>query len=149
MEKHPFNEEIKRENITVIYGKEAYMWANSSEILEIGKQKTINSLYSSQITASRYTQIHATVEDYKRAVEYAKMDFYNHGVLNAPEFNKLLRRSKVFLGLGFPVEGPSPLEAISNGVIFIQPKFDPPKSRLTYPFFSEKPTMRQVEDFKK
>jgi hypothetical protein len=75
------------------------------------------------------------------------MDFENHGVLNASEFNRLLQRAKVFLGLGFPIEGPSPLEAVANGAIFIQPKFDPPKSRLTYPFFSEKPTMRKVRDF--
>lgn len=75
------------------------------------------------------------------------MEFENHGVLSARDFNHLLQRAKVFLGLGFPLEGPAALEAIANGAVFIQPRFDPPKSRLTYKFFSEKPTMRKVSKF--
>lgn len=100
--------------------------------------------YNTEVLAARYTKIHATVENYKSAAEYAHLDFENHGLLNALDFNRLLQRSKVFLGLGFPLEGPAPLEAVANGAIFIQPKFDPPKSRITYKFFSEKPTMRKV-----
>jgi hypothetical protein len=129
VETHPINEEIKRERITVVYAKEAYMWENSSKVLEV---------------AARYTQIHGTVENYSTAADYAKMEFTNHGVLSAFDFNQLLQRAKIFLGLGFPLEGPAPLEAVANGAIFIQPKFNPPKSRTTYKFFSEKPTMRKV-----
>ena len=29
---------------------------------------------------------------------------------------------QVFVGLGFPYEGPAPLEAIANGCFFINPK---------------------------
>jgi alpha-1,3(6)-mannosylglycoprotein beta-1,6-N-acetyl-glucosaminyltransferase len=29
---------------------------------------------------------------------------------------------QVFVGLGFPYEGPAPLEAIANGAAFINPK---------------------------
>jgi mannosyl alpha-1,6-glycoprotein beta-1,6-N-acetyl-glucosaminyltransferase isozyme B len=94
--------------------------------------------------AARYTKIHGTVENYKSAVDHAHMEFENHGILSARDFNHLLQRAKVFLGLGFPLEGPAPLEALANGAIFIQPRFDPPKSRTTYKFFSEKPTMRKV-----
>lgn len=72
------------------------------------------------------------------------MEFVNHGILTGLEFNKLLQQAKVFLGLGFPLEGPAPLEAIANGAIFIQPKFEPPKDRLNYKFFNEKPTMRKI-----
>ncbi|KAI6183291.1 Peptide-N(4)-(N-acetyl-beta-glucosaminyl)asparagine amidase [Aphelenchoides bicaudatus] len=129
VETHPISDQIKRENITVVYGKEAYMWENASRILNV---------------AARYTKIHGTVENYKSAVEHAQMEFENHGLLSALEFNQLLQRAKVFLGLGFPLEGPAALEAISNGAIFIQPRFDPPKSRTTYKFFSEKPTMRKI-----
>lgn len=51
---------------------------------------------------------------------------------------------KVFIGFGFPYEGPAPLEAIANGCIFLQPKFDPPHSSLNHEFFRGKPTSRKV-----
>lgn len=51
---------------------------------------------------------------------------------------------KLFIGFGFPYEGPAPLEAIANGCIFLQPKFDPPHSSLNHEFFRGKPTSREV-----
>lgn len=52
---------------------------------------------------------------------------------------------KLFIGLGFPYEGPAPLEAIANGCIFLQPKFNPPHSSLNHDFFRGKPTSRKVD----
>lgn len=51
---------------------------------------------------------------------------------------------KLFIGFGFPYEGPAPLEAIANGCIFLQPKFNPPHSSLNHDFFRGKPTSRKV-----
>jgi len=51
---------------------------------------------------------------------------------------------QLFVGLGFPYEGPAPLEAIANGAIFLNPKFPQPKGRKSDKFFAEKPTLRQV-----
>lgn len=48
------------------------------------------------------------------------------------------------MGLGFPYEGPAPLEAIANGCVFLQPKFNPPRSSLNHEFFRGKPTSREV-----
>ncbi|VDQ11366.1 unnamed protein product [Trichobilharzia regenti] len=45
---------------------------------------------------------------------------------------------------GFPYEGPAPLEAISNGIIFLNPRFNPPHGRANKEFFSSKPTSRAV-----
>ncbi|KAK0147971.1 Alpha-1,6-mannosylglycoprotein 6-beta-N-acetylglucosaminyltransferase B [Merluccius polli] len=50
----------------------------------------------------------------------------------------------LFIGFGFPYEGPAPLEAIANGCIFLQPKFQPPHSSLNHEFFRGKPTSRGV-----
>ncbi|KAI3353063.1 hypothetical protein L3Q82_019627 [Scortum barcoo] len=50
----------------------------------------------------------------------------------------------LFIGFGFPYEGPAPLEAIANGCIFLQPKFQPPHSSLNHEFFRGKPTSREV-----
>lgn len=57
----------------------------------------------------------------------------------------LLSPVKLFVGFGFPYEGPAPLEAIANGCIFLQPKFNPPHSSLNHDFFRGKPTSRKVK----
>lgn len=41
----------------------------------------------------------------------------SHGV-----FCEFFVHLQVFVGLGFPYEGPAPLEAIANGCFFINPK---------------------------
>lgn len=51
---------------------------------------------------------------------------------------------QLFIGFGFPYEGPAPLEAIANGCIFLQPRFQPPHSSLNHEFFRGKPTSREV-----
>ncbi|XP_073926717.1 alpha-1,6-mannosylglycoprotein 6-beta-N-acetylglucosaminyltransferase A isoform X3 [Castor canadensis] len=51
---------------------------------------------------------------------------------------------KLFVGLGFPYEGPAPLEAIANGCAFLNPKFNPPKSSKNTDFFIGKPTLREL-----
>ncbi|KAI6238388.1 Alpha-1,6-mannosyl-glycoprotein 6-beta-N-acetylglucosaminyltransferase [Aphelenchoides fujianensis] len=130
VETQPFgSQEIARENLTVVYGKDASMWVDSAPVLEV---------------AARFTEIHGTVLNYSAASRHAQREFENHGVLSPLDFSALLRRAKIFLGLGFPIEGPAPLEAVANGAIFINPRFEPPKSRTTYKFFSEKPTMRKI-----
>ena len=43
----------------------------------------------------------------------------------------------MYVGLGKPSEGPAALEAIANGAIFLQPKYDPPIDS-----YSMKPTSR-------
>lgn len=53
---------------------------------------------------------------------------------------------QLFVGLGFPYEGPAPLEAIANGCAFLNPKFSPPKSSKNTDFFIGKPTLREVSD---
>lgn len=51
---------------------------------------------------------------------------------------------QLFIGFGFPYEGPAPLEAIANGCVFLQPKFKPPHSSFNHEFFKGKPTSREV-----
>ncbi|KAI6195497.1 Alpha-1,6-mannosyl-glycoprotein 6-beta-N-acetylglucosaminyltransferase [Aphelenchoides besseyi] len=126
VETHEFESKTERQNITLVYGKDQSMWEDSADV------------------AAKLTEIHGTVENYSAAVKHAGREFTNHGVLSPFDFNNLLRKSKVFLGLGFPIEGPAPLEAIASGAVFINPRFNPPKSRTTYKFFSEKPTMRKL-----
>ncbi len=55
-----------------------------------------------------------------------------------------LQEAKLFIGLGFPYEGPAPLEAIANGCFFLNPKLTPPVNRVNTKFFTGKPTLRSL-----
>lgn len=102
------------------------MWKNADALLK---------------QVAKFSQLHATVADVKDLSNYTVV---NHGLLSGYDFQSLLRRVKIFLGLGFPLEGPAPLEAVANGAVFLNPKFIPAKSRKSYEFFKDKPTLREV-----
>ena len=50
----------------------------------------------------------------------------------------------MFIGLGFPYEGPAPLEAVANGCFFLNPRIDPPINRDNSKFLKGKPTLRSL-----
>lgn len=112
--------------LILVYGKAGYMWKNAKRLIE---------------TVRKFTEVHATVND--NLPDFDNL-IINHGVLIGPELHALMRKVKIFLGLGFLFEGPAPLEAIANGVVFINPSFNPPKSRKTSDFFKDKPTLREL-----
>ncbi|XP_048773729.2 alpha-1,6-mannosylglycoprotein 6-beta-N-acetylglucosaminyltransferase A-like isoform X2 [Ostrea edulis] len=123
---------IKRENWALIYGKNDYMYEGKIDYLE---------------TIKRSLEVHGTVyvdEKAKNRQSFVPSFVINHGLQKPEDFHVLLRKSKVFVGLGFPYEGPAPLEAIANGAIFINPKFSVPHSSKNTPFFKGKPTAREL-----
>ena len=65
--------------------------------------------------------------------------------LQTSSFYFLSQQSRLFVGLGFPFEGPAPLEAIAQGCVFLNPKVNPPVDRDSSDFFQRKPTNRQVQ----
>lgn len=100
-------------------------------------------------TLSKYLEIHGTIGNETETQQKDVQDFVpdyviNHGVMKADDYQRLLRKSKVFIGVGEPYEGPAPLEAISQGCVFINLKLDPPLSRENSFFFEGKPTSRQL-----
>uniref|UniRef100_W5N7B0 alpha-1,6-mannosyl-glycoprotein 6-beta-N-acetylglucosaminyltransferase n=1 Tax=Lepisosteus oculatus TaxID=7918 RepID=W5N7B0_LEPOC len=121
----------KVNNMAVVYGKEPSMWKPQ------GKEKFLQILH-------RHMEIHGTV--YYEAQRPPEVPAFvkNHGLLPQQELQQLLRKAKLFIGFGFPYEGPAPLEAIANGCIFLQPRFRPPHSSLNHEFFRGKPTSREV-----
>ncbi|VDI52327.1 alpha-1,3(6)-mannosylglycoprotein beta-1,6-N-acetyl-glucosaminyltransferase, partial [Mytilus galloprovincialis] len=123
---------IERRNQALVYGKNEYMWEGKAAYLEV-----IKSL----------VEIHGTVyinTEAKNKTHTIPSYVNNHGLLNGEDLHTLLRQSKIFIGLGFPYEGPAPLEAIANGAVFINPKFNPPHSSKNTKFFKGKPTERKV-----
>ncbi|XP_054112504.1 alpha-1,6-mannosylglycoprotein 6-beta-N-acetylglucosaminyltransferase B isoform X2 [Callithrix jacchus] len=119
----------KASNMAVVYGKEANIWK--------GKEKFLGIL-------NKYMEIHGTVYYESQRPPEVPAFVKNHGLLPQPEFQQLLRKAKLFIGFGFPYEGPAPLEAIANGCIFLQSRFSPPHSSLNHEFFRGKPTSREV-----
>ncbi|VDP65705.1 unnamed protein product [Echinostoma caproni] len=118
--------------VALVYGKEAYMW-----------EKALNYL----VVLSEFFEVHANVLDVALAPEFSFV--IQHNCSYGAKFNALLRSAKVFVGLGFPYEGPAPLEAIANGVIFLNPVFKTPHSRNNTKFFADKPTSREVSQHRK
>ncbi|XP_072539488.1 alpha-1,6-mannosylglycoprotein 6-beta-N-acetylglucosaminyltransferase B-like [Salminus brasiliensis] len=121
----------KVKNMAVVYGKEASMWKLQ------GKEKFLQILH-------RYMEVHGTVYYETQRPPEVPAFVKNHGLLPQQELQQLLRKAKLFIGFGFPYEGPAPLEAIANGCIYLQPKFRPPHSSLNHEFFRGKPTSREV-----
>lgn len=122
---------LKKKPVGLVYGKDVEFWQGKREYLD---------------TLHKYLEIHGTFfgvteEEIKKNVpDYV----ITHGILSKPDLEKLLKETKVFIGLGFPYEGPAPLEAIAQGCIFLNAKFDPPHSRLNTLFFKGKPTLREL-----
>uniref|UniRef100_A0A3P8UT14 alpha-1,6-mannosyl-glycoprotein 6-beta-N-acetylglucosaminyltransferase n=2 Tax=Cynoglossus semilaevis TaxID=244447 RepID=A0A3P8UT14_CYNSE len=121
----------KVNNMAVVYGKEASMWKPQ------GKEGFLQIL-------NRYMEVHGTVYYETQRPPEVPAFVKNHGLLPQHELQQLLRKAKLFIGFGFPYEGPAPLEAIANGCVFLQPKFNPPHSSLNHEFFRGKPTSREV-----
>uniref|UniRef100_A0ABI7XNV2 alpha-1,6-mannosyl-glycoprotein 6-beta-N-acetylglucosaminyltransferase n=1 Tax=Felis catus TaxID=9685 RepID=A0ABI7XNV2_FELCA len=122
----------KASNMAVVYGKEASIWK--------GKDKFLGVL-------NKYMEIHGTVYYESQRPPEVPAFVKNHGLLPQPEFQQLLRKAKLFIGFGFPYEGPAPLEAIANGCVFLQARFSPPHSSLNHEFFRGKPTSREVDPY--
>ena len=53
---------------------------------------------------------------------------YNLGILSIEDRNKLLSESLFFIGLGDPVLGASPFEAMAHGTIYLNPVYPQPKN---------------------
>uniref|UniRef100_H3AJR5 alpha-1,6-mannosyl-glycoprotein 6-beta-N-acetylglucosaminyltransferase n=1 Tax=Latimeria chalumnae TaxID=7897 RepID=H3AJR5_LATCH len=115
--------------MALVYGKQDYMWQGKEGYLE---------------TISKLMEIHGTVYHEPGQVPRIPSFIVNHGLLPQTELLQLLGKAKLFIGLGFPYEGPAPLEAIAHGCQFIQPRFLPPHNAQNNDFYRGKPTSREI-----
>ena len=112
------------------------MLFNLARALLYGKRESV--LHSPNVKAmlselrNQNFDIHATLwtratkdaseEELKDYISSVPEFITNHGYVNQSAFLRLLRSSKVYVGLGSPPEGPAALEAVANGAIFLQPR---------------------------
>ncbi|KER28413.1 hypothetical protein T265_04727 [Opisthorchis viverrini] len=113
----------------LVAGKAAYMWKGLTPYLEI---------------LSEFLEIHGNVADGDSSNLPAFVT--NHKMAYGYDYLDLLNSVQVLIGLGFPYEGPAPLEAIANGIVFLNMRLKPPHGRGLTPFFAGKPTDREVGD---
>ncbi|CAB3987834.1 Hypothetical predicted protein [Paramuricea clavata] len=129
-----------KQNMALVYAKQDGYWI-------IANRRYLDKIHE-------YVDIHGT---FNRTLGLGDLPYFipkyviNHGVVNGTTIDKMLQQSKVFVGLGFPYEGPAPLEAIANGAAFLNPKFTNafkkfpvPHNRYNSEFFASKPTRRHV-----
>ena len=114
-----------KKTIAVIYGKE------KSYVNFLNENRRVLQI------VSEYLEIHTTM---KETPDHLPFPVVNHGVLAYDDLLELLSESLLFVGLGFPYNGPGPLDAIAEGCLFLQPSFREGKNRWTDNFFKGKPT---------
>ncbi|KAK3726433.1 hypothetical protein QZH41_014937 [Actinostola sp. cb2023] len=119
----------KKNPIGLVYGKDAKFW-RAMAFTTIMQFFSVNRLYIFVVIQRMKTFIPPWVK--------------NHNIMNGKDYQELLGKTKVFIGLGFPYDGPAPLEAIAHGAVFLNAKLDPPHSRENTFFFKEKPTSRKL-----
>ncbi|XP_041481614.1 alpha-1,6-mannosylglycoprotein 6-beta-N-acetylglucosaminyltransferase A-like isoform X2 [Lytechinus variegatus] len=124
----------QRTNRALVYGKSASFWTEPwirKYLDKIHKKFEIHgTVFLNQSTST----MKSVIPDY----------VVNHGIVSGSEIQNLLKETKLFIGLGFPYEGPAPLEAVANGCVFLNPKFTPPKNSKNTKFFTGKPTARAL-----
>ncbi|EDO45788.1 predicted protein, partial [Nematostella vectensis] len=117
----------KKKAQALVYGKQSVYYRDKRQYLD---------------TLHKHFEIHANIAG---TVCSLLPDYIiNHGIVNGSTLVKIIQESKVFIGLGFPFEGPAPLDAIANGCFYINPKLIPYQSRENAAFFRDKPTFRKL-----
>ncbi|CAK8689578.1 unnamed protein product [Clavelina lepadiformis] len=122
--------ENDKQSIALVYGKKDEFWQGRSEYL--------NAIHE-------VLPIHGTVDE-KEGLHHVPPFVENHGVLPGEDLHKLLHAAKIFVGMGFPYEGPAPLEAIASGAVFLNPVIvkDSPLYKKANEFYMKKPTTRRL-----
>ena len=117
----------EKKPMALVYGKLSNYFKDYKRYLEI---------------IHEYFEVHATAT--LQADDHIPKYVINHGVVPGETLKTLMLQSKLFVGLGFPYEGPGPIEAMAAGTVYIQPKYDVPRNRENSDFFALKPTFRKL-----
>jgi len=133
---------VERGNQAVIWGKDRAYW---NEQLA-GKKEWYSGLQAYLRFLSTKVELHATIAQRTMFTEdtsswnYVPSFIHNHGYLNSSSaLAELLLRSRMFVGLGFPFDGPAPFEALASGCVFLNRKFSTPQGPKNNPFLSGRP----------
>jgi hypothetical protein len=97
---------------------QAVIWAKSYRYLQ-EKVNILREISKHIPLIGTFGEVHETSE--------GVIDFITqHGFMNRTSFLQLLSSSVLLIGVGGPLDGPTALEAIAHGCIYLNPRFDPP-----------------------
>ncbi|CAM9378369.1 unnamed protein product, partial [Sphacelaria rigidula] len=87
--------------------------------------KTLHGKATRQVIArlAEEMELHSTVslKDAKKMKLHQNVIF--HGMLSSQEWHQLLQESKFMIGLGHPLSGPSAVDAVARGCMYINPTY--------------------------
>ncbi|CAM9469783.1 unnamed protein product, partial [Pylaiella littoralis] len=121
----PSGRRVTRRQQGVIWGKAAESFEKSA-----GRQ-LISRL-------ANLVELHSTVAPEDARITHDNIVY--HGHLSQEEWYRLLRESKFMIGLGLPLSGPSAVDALAAGCIYINPVFSWPTKNI---FSSQHPYVAQ------
>ena len=104
---------LRHRAVVVIWGKDAKYYT----------QRVLRLL--GLLAKLDWVELHSTLQGPANKVLPAGVQ--THGHLKPEEWQDLLRSSTHMLGLGDPLLGPSGVEAVQQGCVLVNPKYDKPK----------------------
>ena len=119
---------VDSKKIALVYGKsESYLHydPNNMKVLKV---------------ISEYMEIHLTMPS-SREIKNLPFQTISHGILSQKDLGELLDQTHLFIGLGEPLIGPGPFDALAYGCTFLQPIYAKPRNRDTDAAFAGKPTI--------
>ena len=110
---------VEKINGGTIWGKKAEYFTNREEAI---------------LAAAKLSEVHIVAKDYplqSDLLQNVQQKIKFHGSMNKEEWQKLITSSKYLLGLGNPLLGPSALDALASGTMYIDPIYDKVRVRPT------------------
>lgn len=98
------------------------------------KTEYFNGREGALYTAARMGEVHIVTKENSALMDTLKEvkdKLFFHGSMDKNEWTKLLTSSKYLIGLGNPLLGPSALDALAAGTMYIDPVYDKVKVRPT------------------
>lgn len=76
---------------------------------------------------SRSCELHITIDEARLAGDPLDGRFINHGSMAPGAWRQLIRESAFVIGIGDPMSGPTAIEALAAGAVYLNPRFTPPR----------------------
>ncbi|CAM9864132.1 unnamed protein product, partial [Hapterophycus canaliculatus] len=117
---------------TVTRRRQGVIWGKTPASFD---GKTARNLVSS---LADIVELHSTMVPNNASVEHDNIVY--HGHLSREKWHSLLRESKFILGLGNPLSGPSAMDAVMAGCIYLNPVFPFPMKNIynsQHPFLAQ------------
>jgi hypothetical protein len=99
---------VKKKNQGVIWGKKPEYFKDRKDLLR---------------DISSYVPLHSTATGGSALSSSSSSNIIFHGHSTPADWNALLAESKFMIGMGDPLAGPSAIDAIVNGAVYINPRY--------------------------